>query len=418
MCTHTHVSLQPLSRNRDFVLLWTGQALSSLGGQMSAVAYPLLVLALTHSAAKAGIVGFAASVPYTLFVLPAGVFVDRWNRRRVMVAADLGRAAALGVLVVALATGRPSYLLVAAVAFVESTLFAFFNIAETGAVRQVVPAPQLPEAIARDGARIYGTIVAGPPLGGLLFGLSRLLPFLADAVSYSFSIVTLLAMRTPFQQERAEPRRRLREELREGFEALWGNAFLRSCALMFAASNGAGSGIFLATIVIARRQGFSPGEVGVLLSVIGAVGVLGSLAAPWLQRVLSVRSVVVGSQWVSVGLLAFVVHPDVWLLLVGYVPWALAVPTLNSVVIGYRIAITPDRLVGRVNSVARFVAQAVSPLGPLAAGLLLDAVSARTTIALFALWLMGLGIWTSLNGAIRNAPSLAELSERDLAPVP
>ncbi len=377
---------------------------------MSGVAYPLLVLALTHSAAKAGIVGFAASVPYTLFVLPAGVFVDRWNRKRVMVLADLGRAVALAVLVVALATGHPSYLLVAAVAFVESTLFAFFNIAETGAVRQVVPAPQLPEAIARESARIFGSVVAGPPLGGVLFGVSRLLPFLADALSYTFSIVTLLAMRTPFQEERAEPRRRVREELREGFTALWGNPFLRSCALMFAASNWAGSGIFLATVVIARRQGLSSGEVGALISIVGVVGILGSLIAPWLQRVLSVRAVVVGSQWAGVGLFAFVVHPSVWLLLVGYVPWALAGPTLNSVVIGYRIAITPDRLVGRVNSVARFLAQLISPLGPLAAGLLLDAVSARTTIAVFTLWLVALGVWTSANAAIRDAPSLAGLS--------
>src|SRR5216117_1113423 len=87
--------VQPLRRNRDFVLLQIGQALSTVGSNMSAVAYPLLTLALTGSAAKAGVVGFAASLPYTLFVLPAGILVDRLNRKRVMISAAAGRAAAL-----------------------------------------------------------------------------------------------------------------------------------------------------------------------------------------------------------------------------------------------------------------------------------------------------------------------------------
>jgi predicted MFS family arabinose efflux permease len=408
--------VQPLSRNRDFVLLWVGQTLSALGSQMSSLAYPLLALALTHSPAKAGVVVFAASAPYTIFVLPAGVLVDRWNRRRVMVTADLARATALGVLALLLATARPSYLVVAAVAFAESAFDAFFNIAETGAVRQVVPAAQLPEAIAREQSRIYAALVGGPPLGGLLFGLSRLLPFVADAASYAFSVVTLLAMRTPFQEERAEPRARARDELVEGLRWLWEHTFLRTCAVMFAAGNFAGSGLFLAIVVIARRQGLSSAAIGVLMASFGVAGIVGSVIAPWLQRRLSVRTIVVGNQWLAVGLLAFVVAPNVWVLLAAFAVYALFNPTLNAVVVGYRIALTPDRLVGRVNSVARFIAQIVTPLGPLATGVLLGTLSGRVTIGLLAAWLIAIAVWISFSRSIAAAPSLDDISGTGPAP--
>jgi predicted MFS family arabinose efflux permease len=334
----------------------------------------------------------------------------------VMVTADLARATALGVLALLLATARPSYLVVAAVAFAESAFDAFFNIAETGAVRQVVPAAQLPEAIAREQSRIYAALVGGPPLGGLLFGLSRLLPFVADAASYAFSVVTLLAMRTPFQEERAEPRARARDELVEGLRWLWEHTFLRTCAVMFAAGNFAGSGLFLAIVVIARRQGLSSAAIGVLMASFGGAGIVGSVIAPWLQRRLSVRTIVVGNQWLAVGLLAFVVAPNVWVLLAAFVVYALFNPTLNAVVVGYRIALTPDRLVGRVNSVARFIAQIVTPLGPLATGVLLGTLSGRVTIGLLAAWLISIAVWISFSRSIAAAPSLDDISGTGPAP--
>src|SRR5581483_321716 len=130
----------PLRRNRDFVLLQAGQLLSTAGTQATAIAYPLLVLALTHSPARAGLVGFASILPYALFGLLAGVAADRWNRKRVMLAADGVRAIAIGSLVAALAVGHVTFAQIAAVAFVEGTAFVFFNIAEVGALRSVVPA--------------------------------------------------------------------------------------------------------------------------------------------------------------------------------------------------------------------------------------------------------------------------------------
>src|SRR6185312_14123710 len=106
----------PLRKNRDFVLLQAGQMLSTLGSSASQIAYPLLVLALTHSPAKAGVVGFAAFAPYVAFGLLAGVAADRWNRRRVMIGMDAVRVLAMTSIVVALALGSLTFAQIAIVA--------------------------------------------------------------------------------------------------------------------------------------------------------------------------------------------------------------------------------------------------------------------------------------------------------------
>jgi len=192
----------PLWRNRDFILLWSGQVVSTIGTRVTSVAYPLLVLAQTHSPAKAGLVGFAQSLPYMLFYLPAGALVDRWNRKRVMLVADAGRALALGSLALALALDELTLAQIIVVAFVEGSLFVFFSLSESAALPQIVPKEQLPTAVAQNQARIQGADLAGQPLGGALFGISRLLPFAADAISYAISFVSLLFVRPAFQEER------------------------------------------------------------------------------------------------------------------------------------------------------------------------------------------------------------------------
>src|SRR5919201_2146616 len=114
-----------LWRNRDFMLLWCGQVVSTVGTRVTNIAFPLLVLAETHSPAKAGIVGFTQTLPYMLFYLPAGALVDRWNRKRIMLAADAGRALALASVAVVLAFGSLSFAQIIAAAFIEGALFVF-----------------------------------------------------------------------------------------------------------------------------------------------------------------------------------------------------------------------------------------------------------------------------------------------------
>ena len=399
----------PLRRNRDFLLLQVGQFLSDTGTQSTAIAYPLLVLAVTGSAAKAGVVAFARTLPWVLFTLPAGVAADRWNRRRLMIAADGVRVVAIGGLAAAILLHRTAFWAIPLVAFVEGSGAALFSSAHIGAMRAVVPARQLPAAVGAQTGRQAAVRLAGPPLGGALFGLAHTLPFLVDAVSYAFSTVSLLAIRTPFQQEREPDRSSLRARLAEGVRFLWGHRFLRTCALLFGLANFVGPGLLLAVVVLGRRQGLSGGEVGVLVAAFGACLLLGSLVAPLVRRHLPVRAVLLLELWTWPGCALFLVWPNVYALTAGILLTALAIPSTDSVVHGYRIAMTPDRLLGRAESVRGTISLLIAPLGPLAAGVLLDATSARATIGLFAAFGLVLAVWGTLSPSIRAAPSIDEL---------
>lgn len=401
----------PLWRNRDFVLLQSGQLFSTAGTQATQIAYPLLVLALTHSPSRAGVVGFASVVPYALFALFAGVAVDRWNRRMLMLTADGARIAAIGSLVAALAVDRVTFVHITIVAFVEGTAFVFFNIAEVGALRSVVPTAQLPDAAAAEQARFATVTLVGPSAGGALFGLGRALPFVADLASYAFSIVSLLLIRTPFQETRIADTASMRAQIAEGFRWLWGQPFLRTCAIIFAGANFMFAGIFLTFIVTAKRHGISSGGIGVCIALFGASALAGSFVAPFINRTLSMRGIVVVNLWLNVAIVAFVLVPNVYVLLAATVPVAFFIPAGNAAIIGYRTAVTPDRLIGRVSSVARNIALLAQPLGPLAAGFLLGATSPRLTVLAFTIVSAALALWGTLSPSIRRAPSLTELAE-------
>jgi len=404
----------PLRRNRDFVLLQIGQLLSSVGTQTTSIAYPLLVLGVTHSAAKTGIVAFVRSLPFLLLALPAGLAADRWSRRRLMIAADCIRVLAMGTLATTILLNRIAYWEIVLVAVVEGSGAALFSAAQAGALRAVVPPRQLPAAAATETGRAATVRLAGPPLGGALFGVARALPFLVDAVSYAFSTLSLLAMRTPFQEKREADPAPLRSRLAEGFRFMWGRPFLRTCALLFGLGNFIGPGVLLAIVVIGRRQGLSGGEVGALVAAFGACLLLGSFLSPLVRRLLPVRAVLLLELWTWVGCGVFLIWPSVYVLTASILPTAVAIPSTDSVVHGYRIAMTPDRLLGRSESVWSTIALLIAPLGPLAAGLLLSTGSPRAAIGLFAAFGLVLAVWGTLSPSIRKAPSLDELD--DLAP--
>jgi len=412
------VTLVPLRRNRDFVLLQVGQTLSTIGSESTAIAYPLLVLAVTGSPAQAGVVGFARIVPWALFGVAAGVLADRLNRKRVMIVADVVRLVAVSSLVAALAAGHVSVLQIVLVAFVEGSMLVFFNIAELGALRSVVPARQLPAAAAAEQARYSTVTLVAPPLGGSLFGLGRTLPFVADAVSYVFSLGSLLAMRTPFQEVREKDEAPVRAQLAEGLRWLWGHRFFRACALLFSWTNLIFEALFLVLIVASRRQGLSSAQIGALIAVFGVCSLLGSVAAPKITRRVSMRTLIIGSFWLQLGFAVFVLKPNVYVLLAGVMPMAFMTPAVNSAVIGYRTAVVPDRLTGRVGGVARTIALCTAAFGPLSAGLLLHSLSPRETVGIYAAFMLFLCVLTSLNPSIRNAPSLSELDDLPRRPEP
>jgi len=398
------------------VLLQAAQLLSSGGSQITAISYPLLVLALTGSPAKAGIVAFARLLGMALFALPAGLAADHWNRRRLMIAAHAVRALVIGGLGALILLDEIAFWAIPFIAFVEGSGAAVFSAAQAGALRAVVPRRQLPGAVAIVTGREAAISLGAPALGGALFVLSRALPFVVHAVSYAFSTFALLAMRTPFQEERERDLSPLRSRLAEGFRFLWAHAFLRTCAFLYGLTHFIGPGVLLAVLVIGKRQGLSGGEVGLLLSAFGAGLLLGAFLSPLVRRLLPVRGVLLLELWTWVGCGVFLVWPNVFVLTASILPTALAIPSTDSVVRGYQLAMTPDRLLGRVGSVQSTIALLIAPLGPLAAGFLLDAFSERATIAVFAAFGLVLAFWGTLSPAIRAAPSLDELAGLGTSP--
>ncbi len=174
------------------------------------------MLALTHSPAKAGVVGLAATLPLPLLALPAGLLADHFDRKRLMLSCDAIRAATLAALTIAVFSGGVAYGVVAAVAFVDGALLAVSFVTERGVLRRIVPPEQLASAVARNETVFYAGSIVGPPLGGLLFAISRALPFLADAVSYAFSATATLLTRARFEPDRSEARGSLVAEFTSG----------------------------------------------------------------------------------------------------------------------------------------------------------------------------------------------------------
>ena len=251
-------STVPLRRNRDFLLLWSGEVVSTLGSQISLVAFPLLVLTTTHSPAKAGLVGFANQVPVLAFYLPAGVLVDRRDRRVIMIASSIVGALALASVPVALALGHLPFRQIMIVAFLAGARQVVYSVAEQGALPLVVSPSQVSEAIVRNQVRLEAATVAGPPLGGLLFGAARLLPFAFDSISYVASALGAFLVRGPLQEPRGLERRSALADIGEAVRWFWAQSFLRASALAVAAANFMWMALELVLIVRARQHGAAP----------------------------------------------------------------------------------------------------------------------------------------------------------------
>ena len=167
----------PLWHNRDYLLLWSGQTISSIGSGVSELAFPLLVLALTHSPAQAGFASALRTLPYFIFTLPGGALIDRWNRKRVMILCDMGRAISMASIPVALVFGHLTLVQLYIVSLLEGSLYVFFDLAETASLPRVVPKEQLPAAISQNQVTFGITNLLGPPSGGVLYTLGRAVPF-------------------------------------------------------------------------------------------------------------------------------------------------------------------------------------------------------------------------------------------------
>lgn len=394
-----------LWRNRDYNLLWGGQAVSSIGTQASTLAFPLLLLALTHSPAQAGLASALRALPYVVFSLPAGALVDRWDRKRVMLICDALRAVALGSIPVALALNQLSPLQIYLVSLIEGSLYVFFNVAEAASLPRIVTTEQIPAATAQNQATEALSSLVGPPVGGFLFSVAQSLPFLADAVSYAASVISLFFMRATFQQTHTAPRRKLYVEIAEGMGWLWRHPLIRYMAFLTGVSNFVSNATFLIAIVIAQQvQHASPFVIGLIFAVGSVGGIIGSVLAVPFQRRFRFGQIIITCAWIwafTTPLLAIAPNP----LALGLIFAATFItsPIYNVVQFGYRLTLIPDELQGRVNSAFRLIAFGGQPLGYALAGVLLQAYGPITSILLFSIPYLLMAILTVANRHVREA---------------
>jgi len=408
-----------LWRNREFNLLWGSQGLSDLGTSMSQLAIPLLTLGITGSPVQAGIVGSSAAVIRLACQLPAGVVTDRVDRRRLMLVADAVRLVAYALLGWAVVTGRVTLPWIIATAMITAIFSVVHENAQFSAIRNVVPLAQVPEATARNEARTATVSLIGPPIGGALYALSRSLPFVADAVSYFFSLIGLALIRRPMQEQRsAEPREHPVRELVEGVRFTFSEPFLRAVLLIAPPINLAFNGLAFAIIVILQRQGTPPALIGTVETIIGVGLLAGAIAAPLLNRRIPVRVLVMGICWAGVALIA------ASSLLTGSilvaVPMALAIslgPAVNAALFGYQAAVTPDRLQGRVMSVIIMAAMSLASIGALLAGALVHWWGGPATVLTFSAILMISAFAATFSTGIRRMRPLAEIAAGSLGNV-
>ncbi|WP_020575822.1 MFS transporter [Actinopolymorpha alba] len=399
----TAEQLVPLHRNRDFRRLWVGQAFSDLGTTASALAYPLLVLALTGSPVQAGLVGSANLATQTIFGLPAGALVDRWNRRRVMIACESVRALTAGTLVVAILTGWASLPVIVVLGVVGSAAGVFFGPAQSAALRHIVPTTQLPLASARNEARSYAAELAGPPLGGALFALARFAPFMADAISYLISLVAVASIRRPLQDERRGKPEGLARSIMMGLRFVVKEPFLRAVLGVAPIVNASFIGLIFVLVVVLRERGVPVAGIGGVQSAILAGGLVGALVAPWLQRRLRTPVLIIAALWLMVLLVgAAAVAPGTYTVAALLAIAILPSPTINAGLFGYQIAITPDAMQGRVDGAISLFATSLGPFAPLLAGVLVELWGGQWAFAAFATFLAVAAVIASVSRGIRT----------------
>ena len=382
-----------LLRQADFRRLWLSMSVSTLGSEVTFLALPLVaILVLKASPVEVAVLGAMPFVAFALFGLPAGVWVDRLPRKRVMVVGDLGRGAILLFVPAAAVAGALSMWQLYAISFAAGVLTVFFEIAYQSILPELVDRDQLAEGNSRLEVSRSASQVIGPGVGGALIGvLGAPIAIVADALSYLGSAAFLIGL----HPSRPRPRRTSADSKGLVGEILEGLRFYRRTPLLLSASMAvitlnigfhmAGA---IALIFYARELEMTPGAIGIAFS-IGSIGFLiGAAAGAGVGRRLGVgRTLMLGCGVSSAAwyLLAFATKDSAFAILavVGIIQ-GLVLPPIFVNNVALRQTLTPDELGGRVNATARWMHWTAIPFGQLAGGVLATVVGLRGTIAVGA----------------------------------
>ncbi len=388
----------PLRRNRDFNLLWSGQALSDMGTQMSTIAYPLLILMITGSAAKAGIVGSATIAGTLVFLLPAGVAADRWPRKKILVATSVVQLIVGASVVPAIVTQHVYLVHLAAVGFIQGTALAFYTGASRGALRRIVPLEQLPDAFARTQARDRAAVMLGPPAGSALFGVAPYLPFAAD--SLSFGAITLAASLLrksldPEQQPVPAEQLPLWQRVMTGLRYVFATPYLRMVTVWATVVNGVIAGVRLTSIVLAEHMGAPPAQIGLLFSISAAIGLVGAIFAKRIIAYLGERLLVQLVSWTfPVCAAVMAVTPWVWLIgIMAGLTGFLLMP-INVVLMSRAAQLAPDHLQAQMSNAMQLCWTSLMAVSPALFGFITDQIGPRAMILITAGVYLLIAIWT------------------------
>ena len=376
-----------LYRHADFRRLWAGQTISQFGSQISVLALPLVaVLGLHASAFRVSLLGMCEMLPFLLFALPAGAWVDRIARRPVLIGADALRALALGSIPLAAAVSHVTFVQLCVVGFVAGTLTVFFDVAYQSYLPSLVEQDDLVDANSKLEISRSGAQIGGPGLAGVLVQwLGAPYAVAIDAVSFAWSALFLARIRADEIVEPPAETPNLRREIGEGLRYLLRDDRWRAMTTYSATFN-LGTGITgpLILVYAVRRWELSAGELG-LAFMLGNIGwLVGAVVAGRTSRVLGLgRALVLGG---ALGGAPF--------LLIPLLPKAYAIPTLVVVEAVAQLGVVivningislyqtqaPARLLGRMSASRRWIVWGVIALGNLLGGVLASQIGLRTTL--------------------------------------
>ncbi|SDD82369.1 MFS transporter [Nocardioides lianchengensis] len=395
--------------NPDFTALWIGQTISELGTRTSLFVFPLLAYALTGSALLAALVEAVHLLGMAGALLPAGVVADRVDRRRMMRAASATGALLYASLALAGLYGALTLPHLLAVALVTGAAAGVFAPAEMAAVRAVVPAEDLPTALSQQQARQHVAALLGAPLGGALYGVTRWLPFAADALSFAASWLLLGRIRADLRPPPRTTPRSPGRDLAAGIRFIAGQPFFRVLTVWAACANLVINALFLVAVLRLVQDGFPPLQIALVEVASGVCGIAGAVVAPWLIDRLPTGRLTVAVAWSFVPLLVPLVFWNSPLV----VAVALSVgvflnPAGNAGIGSYRVAVTPTELQGRVQSTSQFVSMSTMPLAPLLGGLLLEGLGGSGAILVLAVLVAAVALIPTLARSVRTVPRPVE----------
>lgn len=367
----------PLWRHGGFLKLWSGETLSQFGAQLSHLALPVLAVTILQATEwEVGMLNAVGTAAFLLIGLPAGAWIDRMLKRRVMIAADIVRAAALAVLPLTWYFGEIEIWHLYAVGAVLGVATVFFDVAYQSYVPILVNQAQISDANGKLESTAQIARIGGPAVGGVLLAIvAPPVVLIATSVTYAASFLFLLRIRD--EEVRADPKQRmpLHREIAEGVAFVWRHPLLRRITAATAASNLFGViAMTMAPLLILRELGLSPAVMGLIFSVGAAGGLLGAVATPRIAArvgegtIIPVALALGGAFTLLMPLAAAVPALAVPTLIVAEFGFSFSVLVYNISQVSFRQRVCPPRLLGRMNASIRCVVWGVMPIGALAAG--------------------------------------------------